>query len=49
MTEHVQIARGKTWTLLITQPSGLTCDLIEGENWTAPLPALALALAVPPK
>ncbi len=46
LLELLASAEGKTWTLLITRPSGLTCDLIEGENLREPLPALALA--VPP-
>jgi hypothetical protein len=33
---------GESWTMLITQPSGMTCTLIEGENWQAAAPALAL-------
>ena len=29
---------GGTWTLLVTEPAGLTCTLLEGRDWQA-LPA----------
>jgi len=38
---------GRTWSLLITEPEGLTCTLIEGRKWRE-LPA-ALALNKPKK
>lgn len=33
---------GRTWTLLVTEPEGLTCTLIEGRDWQALPGALAL-------
>ena len=33
---------GATWTLLITQPTGMTCTLIEGQDWQTAAPTLAL-------
>lgn len=33
---------GRTWTLLVTEPEGLTCTLIEGRDWRQLPEALAL-------
>jgi hypothetical protein len=33
---------GHTWTLLVTEPAGLTCALIEGRDWRLLPPVVAL-------
>lgn len=33
---------GRTWTLLVTEPEGLTCTLIEGREWRDLPAAMAL-------
>jgi hypothetical protein len=33
---------GRTWTLLVTEPQGLTCTLIEGRDWHTLPPIVAL-------
>lgn len=33
---------GKTWTLLVTEPQGLTCTLLSGREWRTLPPLVAL-------
>jgi len=40
--EILASADGKTWTLLVTEPEGLACTLVEGRDWRALEPRVAL-------
>ncbi len=42
LLEVLTSSDGATWTLLITQPTGMTCTLIEGQEWQTHPPTLAL-------
>ena len=42
LLEVLSSADGRSWTLLVTEPEGLTCTLIEGRDWRALPAALAL-------
>ena len=33
MVELIRTANGSTWTIIITNPTGLTCIAMAGENW----------------
>jgi hypothetical protein len=45
LLEVLASRHGESWTMLITQPTGMTCTLIEGEDWQVTPPALALKQA----
>lgn len=45
--EVLSSADGRTWTLLVTEPEGLTCTLVEGRDWRTLPAALALNLSKP--
>jgi len=38
---------GKTWTLLITNPRGLSCVVTSGENWQRMAPKLLSPTGLP--
>lgn len=38
---------GKTWTLLITDPKGISCGIAAGENWQKVLPKLLKPMGLP--
>jgi hypothetical protein len=42
MLEILASPDGKTWTLLVTEPQGLTCTLVEGRDWHTLPPLVAL-------
>jgi hypothetical protein len=41
IVEFYETESGSTWTLLSTEPGGLTCIIAAGQDWTATKPEIA--------